>query len=173
VQGLSLSPSRTTPPDNLQNPIVKAFARRAYPGDDRIALSDDRYPDDEGRRVATFLRGKGWREVTYEALRAYPGDPTAILRFLRDEGFLYYLPAFLSMALDEGAGEIRDAVCYALTAPRPEATRDAEQFRARVSALSDGERRAVASVLRVLAEREGPGSPAQDALDSYWTGATA
>jgi hypothetical protein len=171
VQGLSLSRSATnSPADDLRNATLQAFSSRSYPGDDRIALSDDRHPDYEGHRVTATLRGKDWREVTYPWLRAvYPGDPTAIPRFLRDEGFLYYLPAFLTLTLDPAAGEITDAVCYALTAPASDAAGDLKQFRARMNGLSDEERAAVAAVLRHLADRDGPGSPAQDALDSYWT----
>jgi hypothetical protein len=154
--------------------IVKAFASRSHPGDDRIALADDRHADYEGHRVATFFRGKDWRDVTYPWLASYPGDPTAILRFMRDEGFLYYLPAFLSLALDPDAGEIRDAVSYALTAPGADASGgDRDRFRARMRRLSDDEKAAVTGVLRHLAEEEGPGSPAQDALESYWTAAPA
>ena len=153
---------------------MKAFSSRSYPGDDRIALADDRYPGYEGHRVAATLRGKDWREVTYPwLLAAHPGDPTAIPRFLRDQGFLYYLPAFLTLALDPAAGEIADAVCYALTAPRTDTAGDLQQFRTRMSGLSDEERSAVAAVLRHLADREGPGSPAQDALHSYWAPAPA
>ena len=175
MQGLSLSPSATNSrADDLRNVIVKAFSSRSYPGDDRIALSDDRYPDYEGHRVAATLRGKDWREVTYPWLcTVYPGDPAAIPRFLRDEGFLYYLPALLTLALDPAAGEIADAVCYALTAPAANAAEDRQRFRARMSGLSDEERSAVAGVLRHLADREGPGSPARDALHSYWAPAPA
>jgi hypothetical protein len=174
VQGLSLTSSPGSRADEIRNLTVKAFSSRSYPGDDRIALSDDRYDDYEGHRVAAAFRGKDWREVTYPWLvSAYPGDVTAIPRFMRDEGFLYFLPAFLNLALDPEAREISDAVCDALTAPAADRAVDRERFRARMSRLSDDERSAVRSVLRHMAEREGPGSPAQDALNSYWTAAPA
>lgn len=157
---------------------MKAFSSRSYPGDDRIALSDDRYPDYEGHRVSAFFRGKDWREVTYPSLVAgYSADPTAIPRFMRDEGFLYYLPAFLSMVLDPEAQEITDAVSYALTAPEPEAAEDARRFRERMARLSAEEGAAVTAVLRHLADlqdRAGePVNPARDALQSYWEPASA
>ena len=173
MQGLSLSatPNRA---GELRDAIVTAFSSRFYPGDDRIALSNPRYADYEGHRVSASFRGRDWREVTAPWLRsAYAGDPTAVLRFMSDEGFLYYLPAFLAIALDPEAGEIADAVGYALTPPGPEAADDARKFRARMSQLSDAERSAVTAVLRHLAEREGPGSPAHDALQGFWTSAPA
>jgi hypothetical protein len=170
VQGLSLSPTTPSRADPIKELIVNAFANRSYPGDDAIARADARYPDHEGHRVAAFLRGKDWRTVTAQALKtAYPGDPTAVPRFLRDEGFLYYLPAFLAMALDPAEGDIADAIAYALTAPGTEAAEDATEFRARMSRLSHAETKAVTAVLRHVAEREGPGSPADDALQSFWT----
>jgi hypothetical protein len=175
VQGLSLSPStRSARADDLRKQIVTAFASGSYPGDGLIALADDRHIGYEGHRVTAFFRGKDWRDVTYPWLASYPGDPTAIPRFMRDEGFLYYLPAFLNLALDAGANEIRDAVSYALTAPGADASGgDRDRFRARMSRLSDEQRAAVIGVLRHVSEEEGPGSPAQDALESYWTAAPA
>jgi hypothetical protein len=153
---------------------LNAFAARSHPGDDRIALSDPRHADYEGHRVAAFFRGRDWRAVTGRALRSeYEGDPTAALRFLRDEGFLYYLPAFLTIALDPQAGDIADAVAYALTAPGPDAAEDRQSFQARMRGLSEAEKNAVTAVLRHLAQREGPGSPAHDALQGFWTSAPA
>jgi hypothetical protein len=173
VQGLSLS-RRQPSTEDLRKQIVNAFQGRAYPGDDRIALADDRHPDYEGHRVARVFRGRDWREVTYPWLSAsYPGDRTAILRFMQDEGFLYYLPAFLSLALDSEAGDIADAVSYALTAPPASAADDGRRFHARISRLSGNEKAAVTAVLSHLAKQDGPGSPAQDALQSYWTSAPA
>jgi hypothetical protein len=174
VQGLSLSATTSTRADDLRDLIVKAFAGRSYPGDDRIALSDPRHPGYEGHRVAAFFRGKDWREVAAHGLETgYEGDPTAALRFLRDEGFHYYLPAFLTIALDPHAGDIADAVAYALTAPGSGPAEDRPQFQARMGRLSHEEKKAVTAVLRHLAEREGPGSPAQTALQSFWTSAPA
>jgi hypothetical protein len=168
VQGLSLSPSTTRRADDLQDAIVKAFSSRLYPGDDRIARSDARYADYEGHRVRALFLGKDWREVTAPWLRtAYEGDPTAVLRFLTDEGFLYYLPAFLTIALDAQAGDLADAVSYALTPP--EAAGELNAFRARMGRLAAEERAAVTAVLRHVAEREGAGGPAHDALQGYWT----
>jgi hypothetical protein len=172
VQGLSLSPRTSSRAEDLRDLIVNAFASRSYPGDAHIASADPRYADYEGHRVAAFFRGKDWRAVTGSALASgYEGDPGAALRFLRDEGFLYYLPAFLTIALDPQAGDIADAVAYALTAPGSDRAEDRRTFQARMSRLSEAENNAVTAVLRHLAEREGPGSPAHEALQDFWTSA--
>lgn len=174
MQGLSLSPKTSNRAEELRDLIVNAFASRSYPGDDRIALSNPRHPDYEGHRVAAFFRGRDWRAVTGPALASsYEGDPSAALRFLRDEGFLYYLPAFLTIALDPQAGDIADSVSYALTAPGSDRAEDRQAFRARMSRLSDAEKNAVTAVLRHLSDREGAGSPAHDALKDFWTSAPA
>ena len=149
---------------------MTAFVDRPRPADDRIALADDRYPDYEGNRVAAFFRGKDWHDVSWPALQRYPGDPTASLRFLQDEAFLYYLPAFLRMALEEG--EIAEPVSFALADPGPEAPEDSRRFHARMARLSADEKAAVVAVLRHLADRYEsagePANPARDALSSYW-----
>jgi hypothetical protein len=153
--------------------VERAFANRPYPGDDRIAESDPRYPDYEGDRVSAFFRGKDWRHVTFGALLGgYRGDPTACLLFMLDDGFRYYLPAFLLMALDPEAREISEPLCFTLTDRGASAGQDFSRFQARVARLSAEEKAAVTEVLRHLADqydRAGdPDNPARHALDSYW-----
>jgi hypothetical protein len=157
---------------------MKAFSNRPYPGDDRIADSDRRYPDYEGHRVSAFFRGKDWRAVSFASLRdGYVGDRTATLHFMVDEGFLYYLPAFLLMALEPQAGEMAEALSFALTDGGTEGEEDSRRFHARMARLSAEEKAAVADVLRFLADgydREGdPVNPARKALRSYWERAEA
>lgn len=157
----------------LRQRIVSAFSGRPYPGHDRIALTRDAYPSYEGNRVASFFAGKDWRELTFSALvDGYAGDPTAALHFMQDEGFLYFLPAFLQMALDPGAREMTDALVFSLTDPGPQAGDDSRVFRSRMARLSVEERRVVVDVLQHLAERaerEGePDNAARHALRSYW-----
>ena len=89
-----------------------------------------------------------------------------------DEGFRYYLPAFLMMALDPDAEEITDGLCFALTDPAPRAKEHSRRFHARMAGLSPRERAAVGGVLLYLADRYArsgePDNSARDALDSYW-----
>lgn len=108
---------------DLRRSIVSAFAARPYPGDDRIADSDPRYEDYEGHAVGRFHRGKTWQEITLRHLREeYAGDATACLAFMTAEGWRYYLPAYLLIALDrKEADAIGDAVIGNLTHPRARA----------------------------------------------------
>ena len=81
----------------LRDAVQQAFARRKYPGDERIADSDPRYESYEGHAIAAFHQGKDWREITLRHLfDEYPGDPTACLAFMTPEGWRYYLPAYVS-----------------------------------------------------------------------------
>jgi hypothetical protein len=180
----------------LRGAVERAFADREYPGDDRIADSDSRYESYEGHAVAAFHRGKDWREITLHHLfDNYPGDPTACLAFMQPEGWRYYLPAYVLMALDwEESDAVGDAVIGALTHPRarvesftrvandlglePEdvLTRHSERFEERMSGLSAGELEAVRSVLEHLAAQvDASNAPFQtlpngprEALDSWW-----
>jgi hypothetical protein len=157
----------------LRGAIAAAFAARPYPGDDRIAKRDPRYEDYEGHAIARFHRGKRWPEITLDHLRTgYPGDPTACLAFMTPEGWRYYLPAYLTIALDwEAADAIGEAVVGNVTHPRalaasltrvardlgqpPEAVlrAHAARFEERVAPLDPAEADAVRAVLRHLARR--------------------
>lgn len=146
---------------------------RPYPGDNKIAVTNERYPDYEGHQVAHFFRGRDWRQVALETLlNEYHGDPHATMSFMLDEGFCYYLPAFLLMALDPQGGEIADSLVFALTAPEQHAGKDFDRFCARMERLSTDERAAVICTLRCLVElydRDGlPINPAKVAWQRYW-----
>ena len=158
----------------LHSSIERAFAERAYPGDDCIADSDARYESYEGHAVTAFHRGKPWKEITLRHLvDDYAGDPTACLAFMTPEGWRYYLPAYLLIALQpDEAGAIADAVVGTLTHPRartaafkrvavdlglePEAVLAAhtDRFVNRVSRLTTAELEAVRAVLDWLAAWE-------------------
>jgi hypothetical protein len=153
--------------------VERAFAARPYPGDDRIADADSHYEDYEGHAVTAFHRGKRWQDLTLRhLLDDYPGDATACLAFMKPEGWRYYLPAYLLMALQwDEADALADAVIGALTHPRTQPSSlirvahdlglDAEKvladhterFEQRVSGLTAAERDAIRGVLLYLAER--------------------
>jgi hypothetical protein len=153
--------------------VEQAFANRPYPRDKRIADADPRYEDYEGHAVAAFHRGKRWQAITLRhLLDEYAGDPTACLAFMTPEGWRYYLPAYLLMALEGNeAGAITDAVIGALTHPRarkaaftrvagdlglePETvlTQQTERFDQRMSGLTAAELSAARIVLVQLAAR--------------------
>jgi hypothetical protein len=153
--------------------IERAFADRSYPGDERIGETDSRYEDYEGHAVTAFHRRKKWHELTLRhLLDEYAGDPSACLAFMVPEGWRYYLPAYLLMALErDEADVITDAVIGALTHPRaraaafarvaqdldldPEVVLDehTERFEQRMSGLTAAELAAVRTVLVHLAQR--------------------
>jgi hypothetical protein len=182
--------------DELRRTVERAFAERAYPGDDLIADSDSRYPDYEGHAITRFHRGKRWQEITLGHLREdYEGDSTACLAFMTPEGWRYYLPAYLLIALEWNESDaIGDAVVGAVTHPRarvesysrvatdlglePEAVlaTHSDRFEERMSGLDEFELAAVRAVLEHIAElvdaenrRLGPGLPndARTALESW------
>lgn len=156
----------------LHEAVARAFADREYPGDERIADSDPRYPTYEGHAIAAFHRGKRWQEITLRHLfDDYPGDPTACLAFMQPEGWRYYLPAYVVIALDwQESDAVGDAVVGALTHPRARVesfTRVAndlgldpddviathsERFEERMSGLSPSELEAVRNVLEHLGD---------------------
>jgi hypothetical protein len=170
---------------DLRHAVENAFADRQYPGDELIADSDPRYPTYEGHAISAFHRGKRWQEITLSHLcEDYSGDPTACLAFMTPEGWRYYLPGYLVMALDwDEADAVGDAVVGALTHPRsreasftrvahdlglePEAViaTHSERFEERMSGLSAAELDAVRLVLEHLAERvEAANAPFQAQL---------
>jgi hypothetical protein len=159
--------------DDLRRAIESAFAPRPYPGDDRIADSDPRYESYEGHAVTRFHRGKHWREITLGHLREeYGGDATACLAFMTAEGWRYYLPAYLLIALEwEEADAVGDTVIGNLTHPRALAESYARvaddlglereevlrgqtaRFEERLSGLDHAEIQAARALLSYVAER--------------------
>lgn len=157
----------------LQRTITDAFGDRPYPGDDRIADSDPRYDDYEGHAVTRFHRGKHWQEITLPHLREeYAGDATACLAFMTPEGWRYYLPAYLLIALEwEEADAVGEAVIGNLTHPRALADSYARvaddlglereevlrgqtaRFEERLSGLGGTEIQAARALLEYVAER--------------------
>ena len=161
----------TSDVEKLRRELARSFSSRAYPGDNKIAESRPWIPEYEGNQVACYFRGKRWQDLSYQKLRTeYPADPTACIHFLVDEGFQYFLPGFLMMALDlNEAGEIADAICSALTEPACDALpQDKARFASRMDGLSREEKNTIREVLEFLAReynRVGyPDNPARTAL---------
>jgi hypothetical protein len=104
-----------------------------------------------------------WTRVDEQTLRECPA-----LGFLDDEGFVYYLPAFLSAALRQiVAGRLNDdLVGYAVFA----VTNNKDNWSlARLKQLSDAQIDAVGEFLRIVRERGGfNGNEAAQALQTYW-----
>lgn len=159
--------------EKLRGNLIRAFSGRAYPGDDRIAETRPWISEYEGNRVAGYFKGKRWQDLSYQKLRSeYTADPAACVHFMADDAFRYYLPGFLTMALDlNEAGDVADAICGTLTEPsRDVPAEDRARFTSRMSGLSSEEKKAVREVLEFLAseyDRAGyPDNPARAALKS-------
>lgn len=160
------------PEQQLEQLIVDTFAHRTYPGDDHIA---HRYPGDpcyEGEEVWEFYQGKTWREI----LRlGREHDPRVEPGFLSYEGFAYYLPAFLILALDlDNPLDLEDRMTTRFTFHRP-AMPDllTEAYSCQISILTPAEQRIVVQVLEHLSELRdqrysGSTNGPRKALASYW-----
>jgi hypothetical protein len=165
----------------LRVEIEAAFADRAYPGDERLALGGG-CPGDESERVSRFFRGKDWREISPGAITEAEGlDRHAFVFFLSSEAFTYYLPALLRFALDpDDPLDMAETISWKLTPPDLTVAKDdpasarreaREGFVRWADSLSAAETRAVVQVLEHLAERLEEiydSNPARLALDAFW-----
>lgn len=178
-------------PEAVLDAIDAAFGTAPYPGDDRIA---GRFPScpDEYAYVATYFKGKHWREITLKGLREeYPGPPDACLSFMSSEAFRFYLPAYMWIAVEayEAADVVAEAAVFALTPPRederlfkiaeqaggpgpnpfsPEQVRKRHSWwLERVSGLTGAQRRAVIVFLQSIDQSHGSRF-SREALD-YWS----
>lgn len=146
----------------LAREIEEAFAGHPYPGDGEIALRQPSCPGYEGEEVWERFHGRDWREILRSA-HEREFDPSSSMAFLTLRGFVYYLPAFLTLALEvEGPFEVGESVVFKLWSfPEEVAT-----------LLAPAEKRAVVHVLECLArvydERNYVRNNARVALDHYW-----
>jgi len=150
--------------EELRQEIQAAFAARAYPGDEAIV---SRLPGGQGQEAEwtwDLFKGKTWQEMAQVGRRRDLRDNVS---FLTLDGFVYYLPGFLQLALEADPRlEIGDRLASYLWHHAEEAA----------SRLAPREKRAVVRTLEVLAqefERRGYGwNDARTALDQYWGGLT-
>lgn len=91
----------------------------------------------EAAAVALYFSGKRWDEIFLTDIWSdYEGPPDAILHFLNNAGFLYYIPAFMLMFLrqkDEEVDIVGDSILSAI--------------RYRSSLLSRKQKRAILPIL--------------------------
>ena len=146
--------------DSLRQEIAEAFAWRDRPAADAIALSRPECSGYEGDEAREWLRGRSWREVLEEGVTAQQRD---YLAFLTWEGWLYYFPAFASLALDlEHPAELDETLVFKLWSFPEEIS----------ERLAPRERGAIVHFLEALAAgyaaRGDLDNKAQRALDDYW-----
>jgi hypothetical protein len=144
----------------LEREIQEAFASRSYPGDDRIARRQPGCQGAEAEETWERFRGKDWRQIAAVGRELDFRDDVS---FLTPEGFVYYLPAFLELALDqESPTGIDDSLVFHLWSFSEEIA----------SLLQPKEKRAVVRVLEYLAgeydKQNLVRNNAQAALDHYW-----
>lgn len=150
--------------------IKKAFPARAanreeyFPPESKDGVS-------EYWQVRKFLERKDWDAITAEDLQEYEGDEQAILAFLSPKGFRYYLPAFLSIALQviDRYPALAGAVIYFLT---PDGDKDRERDIERYADLTPAQCEAIRDWLRYVDSVKGRVSSysirADLALARYW-----
>lgn len=143
--------------DSLRRELASAFTR-PYPGDENLARTRSDCPGYEGNLARDWLRGKTWQEVLDEGT----GDRD-LLSFLTRAAWLYFFPAFATLALDlDHPQDFADTLILHLWSFPEEISAD----------LSPRERRAIVHWLEVLAakydQRQFVPNDAQRALDDYW-----
>jgi len=146
--------------DELRGEVHAAFAGRVYPGDEGIVRRRPGCPGLEPERTWERFLGRSYKDIAAlgrgESLR----DDIA---FLTPEGFAYYLPAFLDLALDDDPHQELDGALasYLWTC--------AEEVAGR---LRPTEKRATVRVLEFLArafdDRGYVRNDARAALEHYW-----
>jgi hypothetical protein len=140
--------------------IGAAFAARARPDDEAIVDRGPRAQGTEPERAWQAFHGRTWQEMVEvgrkQSLREEMG-------FLTQEGFLYYLPAFLVLAYDDDQPFDLDETLASYLWTR------GEQVAERLAPL---EKRAVVQTLEHLSrvfEHQGfVRNDAQTALEQYW-----
>ncbi len=151
--------------ENLKQQIETAFADAPRPADDRIGYDPDDWASAE---LASTFKGKHWKELTPAELQYNSST------FLSSEGFHYYLPAYLTAALDD-YGDLLPRMVYSLNIRNSSSTRDQElddRRLERFERLSPAQKRAVRAFLE-YARDETPGyfvgskAPLL-ALSQYW-----
>ncbi len=127
------------PSEELSREIEAAFSWRPHPGDDK-AIAVRRSSGVEGESAWRFFGGKHWQEILRSPHDIEVRDNMGLLTF---EGFVYYLPAFLTLSLDvDEYFEVGDQLVSSLWSFPEEVS----------SLLKPAERRAVVHVLQHLSE---------------------
>lgn len=159
--------------DDVLKTIQAAFQDIPYPGDDHIAYRKS-IPEAEESRVAEFFRGKRWEEITAKTLQEdYRGDGSC-LAFMSDEAFIYYLPAYMVIAIQEyeEADVIADSAVFALSPPKGDIAHLRPWWQERVAGFTKRQREAILLFLQFMHEHhkedyDYPDSPLAAALE-YW-----
>jgi len=101
-------------PAELCRLINDAFGGMEYPGDEGIVMINSER-DLESEEIKNALKGVHWRDVPFETLNRL----RSALPFLSPEGYRFYLPAFMIIAIVDfyGVDVLPDEVIRTLTLP--------------------------------------------------------
>ena len=99
-----------------------------------------------------FFAGRKWQTIGHgDLLHRYPSGASAVVTFLSDAGFAYYLPAFMSCVLEDfrESGTLLESLLTELGDQRT--SNDSELLSSKVALLNAGEKHCVAHFLNFLA----------------------
>lgn len=136
--------------ERLVEEIEAAFGDLPLPAEEDLVYDNSGYHL-ECNQVRETFRGRHWRELTTEFLRA---DCQAIF-FFSPVGFRFFVPAFVRASIQdyENADRLPDVVVHSLEAPQIPGLVSTHQ--ARLRALTARQRRALESSLSFLLRKHG------------------
>lgn len=144
----------------LETKIAAGFAARSYPGDNDLVEADS-LGDGDARDLLDAVKGRSWQQAAPFILTSRLADS---IWFFTSEGYLYYLPAYLTGLLHrENYDRIGEAIISSL---ERFLVLDYSTPYERYNGLTGDECRIVAAVLNFV-NRRLP-EMTQDALDAYW-----
>lgn len=152
--------------------VYEAFSGRSPGFSGRVVSS--RFDDPESMSINNCFSGKMVREITVELIRdSLPAMyRTSIPFFLKDDEFLYYLPALFRYLIESEDDEFSDVLVCSVTPDPSDSERLSSMKKRRLSMLSSDEmsclRYAFLSLYDVLRVRGERGSRLLDAVDRYW-----
>jgi uncharacterized protein DUF6714 len=132
--------------------IHEAFASTPRPLDGDLVPTDPG-EDSECDEIAANFQGKTWREVSTETIQRH----TDSLPLLTPSAFRYFLPAYMLASLGPASAgfhpvDVMNFVLFGLVPP--ESNEDPKYFMARARQFNLEERQAIASYLKLVAERQ-------------------
>jgi hypothetical protein len=138
----------------LVRQIEEAFSSVERPSDGKIAQMSREFEDHEANLVQRYFKGLNWRDIRLsDLIRAYPGDHSACLAFMRPQAYRYFLPAFMTISVQdyERADVLSTATVAALIPPSHD-KQLRSHFLERAKLFSSDQVRAIMSFLEYMAQ---------------------